>query len=104
MKLKCIVEALNHYYSRRFPNATGWFIGKESVEPTKLNAYKKFRVEIFYHIPGKNFLAYQEEVVDRCPEGVEEELKDRLAIELLDGLFSNLKDLDKYETVQIPRV
>lgn len=101
MKLKQVVEALNHYYAKRFPNAKGWFIGKESIEPTKLNAYKKFRIEIYYHLPGKNHLAYQLQFVDRCPEGVEEELKERLFIALLEGLFENLTELDKYEAFQI---
>lgn len=99
MKLKQIVEALNHYYSKRFPNAAGWFIGKESIEPTKLNAYKKYRVEIYYHVPGKNHLAYQQQLVDRCPEGAEEELKERFTIALLEGIFDNLQEFDKYETV-----
>ena len=101
MKLKHIIEALNHYYAKRFPNASGWFIGKESIEPTKLNAYKKYRIEIYYHLPGKNILAYQQQLIDRCPEGAEEELKERLNIALLEGLFDNLLEFDKYETVSL---
>ena len=99
MKLKYIVDALNRYYSKKFPNAKGWFIGKESVEPTKLNAYKKYKVEIYYHTPGKNQLAYTQQVIDRCPEGAEEILKERLITALLEGLFTNLNSFDSYETV-----
>ena len=99
MKLKYIVDALNRYYSKKFPNAKGWFIGKESVEPTKLNAYKKYKVEIYYHTPGKNHLAYTQQVIDRCPEGAEEILKERLITALLEGLFTNLNSFDSYETV-----
>lgn len=99
MKLKYIVDALNRYYSKKFPNAKGWFIGKESVEPTKLNAYKKYRVEIYYHTPGKNRLAYTQQVIDRCPEGAEEILKERLIMNLLEGLFTNLNSFDNYETI-----
>ena len=99
MKLKYIVEALNHYYAKRFPNAAGWFIGKESIEPTKLNAYKRYKVEIYYHLPGKNHLAYRQEFVDRCPEGAEDILQEKLFISLLDDLFTNLLEFDKYETV-----
>lgn len=99
MKLKSVVEALNHYYAKRFPNAKGWFIGKESIEPTKLNAYKRYKVEIYYHLPGKNHLAYQQQFVDRCPEGAEEEIQERLFISLLEDLFTNLVEFDKYETV-----
>lgn len=99
MKLKYIVDALNRYYSKKFPNAKGWFIGKESIEPTKLNAYKKYKVEIYYHTPGKNHLAYTQQVIDRCPEGAEEILKERLITALLEGLFTNLNSFDNYETV-----
>ena len=99
MKLKYIVDALNRYYSKKFPNAKGWFIGKESIEPTKLNAYKKYKVEIYYHAPGKNHLAYTQQVIDRCPEGAEEILKERLITALLEGLFTNLNSFDSYETV-----
>jgi len=99
MKLKNIVEALNHYYLNRFPNATGWFIGKENTEPTKLNAYKKFRLEIFYHTPGKNHLAFTIQLIDRCIEGSEDLIKDKMYTTLLTEIFSNIQMLDKYETV-----
>ena len=99
MKLKYITDALNRYYLARFPNAKGWFIGKEAFEPTKLNAYKKYKVEIFYHTPGKNHLAFTQQVIDRCPEGTEEILKEKFTVGLLELIFKNLADLDKYETV-----
>ena len=101
MKLKYIVDALNHYYLKKFPDAKGWFIGKEMIEPSRLNAYKKYRVEIFYHLPGKNHLAYTQQFVDRCPEGAEELLKERFFTTLLEQLFTNLPEFDKYETVSI---
>ena len=99
MKLKQVVDALNRYYINKFPNAKGWFIGKELIEPTKLNVYKKYRVEIFYHTPGKNQLAYTQQVIDRCPEGTEEEFKEIFMTSLLTGLFTNLNEFDKYEAV-----
>lgn len=99
MKLKCITEALNHYYLTKFPNARGWFIGKELIEPTKVNVYKKYSVEIYYHTPGKNHLAIQCQVLDRCPEGAEEILKEKITTELLSTIFSNLSKLDEYESV-----
>ena len=99
MKLNYIVDALNHYYLRKFPNAKGWFIGKETVEPTKVNAYKKYKVEIYYHVPGKNTLAYTQQLIDRCPEGAEEILKERFITTLLTDLFTNLPEFDKYEAV-----
>lgn len=98
MKLKDIVDALNRYYMNKFPNAKGWFIGKEVIEPTKLNAYKKYRTEIFYHIPGKNHLAFQQQLIDRCPEGTEDILKERALVALLTCIFENLQMIDKYET------
>ena len=97
MKLRQIVDALNKYYLRKFPNAKGWFIGKELIEPTKLNVYKKYRVEIFYHTPGKNHLAYTQQVIDRCPEGTEEEFKEMFMTALLAELFTNLEKFDEYE-------
>lgn len=96
MKLKYIVDALNHYFLAKFPNANGWFIGKESIEPTRLNLYKKYKVEIFYHTPGKNHLAYTQQVVDRCPEGAEDILKEHFITTLLTDLFNNLSEFDKY--------
>lgn len=99
MKLKYIVDALNHYFLAKFPNANGWFIGKESIEPTRLNLYKKYKVEIFYHTPGKNHLAYTQQVVDRCPEGAEDILKEHFITTLLTDLFNNLSEFDKYEAI-----
>lgn len=96
MKLKYIVDALNHYFLAKFPNANGWFIGKESIEPTRLNLYKKYKVEIFYHTPGKNHLAYTQQVIDRCPEGAEDILKEHFITTLLTDLFNNLSEFDKY--------
>ena len=100
MKLKYIVDALNRYYLNKFPNAKGWFIGKETVEPTRVNLYKKYKVEIFYHTPGKNEKVYTQQLIDRCPEGAEEILKERFITTLLSDLFTNLQEFDKYETVQ----
>ena len=99
MKLKYIVDALNHYYLKKFPNAKGWFIGKETLEPAKVNAYQKYRVEIYYHTPGKNIIAYTQQVVDRCLEGTEDILKERFITTLLEGLFTSLPEFDKYEAV-----
>lgn len=99
MKIKYIVDALNHYYLSKFPNAKGWFIGKEMIEPTSLNLYKKYKVEIFYHTPGKNYPAYTQQVIDRCPEGAEEILKEKFVTALLEGIFKNLNKFDEYETV-----
>ena len=104
MKLKLVVDALNHYYLKKFPNASGWFIGKEVMEPTRLNLYKKYKAEIFYHTPGKNIRAYTLQLVDRCPEGAEESLRDRALAGLLEGLFTSLPEFDKYETVSLPGV
>lgn len=104
MKLKTIINALNHYYSKKFPNAAGWFIGKESTEPTKLNAYKKHKVEIFYHLPGKNHLAYTQQLIDRCPEGAEDAINERFFTDLLEGIFTNLSTFENYETFQVSGV
>lgn len=94
-----IVKALNNYYLKKFPNARGWFIGKESIEPTRLNAYKKYKVEIYYHTPGKNHLAFTNQLIDRCPEGCEDILKESFMTALLTGLFENLQEFDKYEAI-----
>ena len=98
MKLKYIVDALNHYFLEKYPQANGWFIGKEMIEPTRLNLYKKYKVEIFYHTPGKNHLAYTKQVVDRCPEGAEEILKENFVTSLLTDIFRHLPELESYET------
>lgn len=98
MKLKNIIEALNHYYLKRFPNAKGWFIGKEYSEPTKLNAYRKYRVEIYYHIPSKNTIAFTVQMIDRCINDSEDILRERALTALLEEIFTNITDLDKYET------
>ena len=99
MKVNDIVNALNHYYLKKFPNSNGWFIAKENIEPTKLNVYKKYRVEIYYHVPGKNHLAYTQQLIDRCPEGCEEILKQNFLTKLLEDLFTNLNELDKYASI-----
>lgn len=99
MKLKDIVDALNGYYLNKFPNAKGWFIGKESMEPSLINAYKKYKVEIFYHTPGKNQLAITQQFVDRLADTDEELFKTKFFTALLKLIFINLNDLDKYETL-----
>lgn len=99
MKLNYIVTALNHYFLDKYPDAKGWFIGKECIEPTRLNLYKKYKVEIFYHIPGKNYLAYTQQVVDRCPEGAEEVLKENFVTTLLTELLKNLPKLEEYASI-----
>lgn len=99
MKLKQLTEALNHYYLKKFPNAKGWFIGKEMMEPTKLNLYKKYKAEIFYHTQGKNSIAFTVQLIERCPEGSEEIIKERALECLLEEMFTNLSTLDKYEAV-----
>lgn len=96
MKLKDIVQALNSYFSKKFPNAKGWFIGNERVEPTKINVYKKYLLEIFYHVPGKNHRVFTVQLVDRCPEGAEDYLKTRIMTEMLTEIFTNIHILDKY--------
>lgn len=99
MKLKYIVDALNHYYLKKFPNAKGWFIGKESVEPTRVNAYKKYRAEIYYHTSGKNSPAVTVQLIDRCLEGENDFLKEKATTMILAEIFTNLEKLDEYETV-----
>ena len=101
MKLKYIVDALNHYFLDKYPDAKGWFIGKESIEPTRLNLYKQYKVEIYYHTPGKNYLAFTQQIVDRCPEGCEDELKEHFVTALLTNLFKNLQELEKYEAFSL---
>lgn len=101
MKLKDIVDALNGYYLNKFPNAKGWFIGKESMEPSLINAYKKYKVEIFYHTPGKNQLAITQQFVDRLADTDEELFKTKFFTALLKHIFINLNDLDKYETISL---
>lgn len=102
MKLKDIVDALNGYYLNKFPNAKGWFIGKESMEPSLINAYKKYKVEIFYHTPGKNQLAITQQFVDRLADTDEELFKTKFFTALLKHIFINLNELDKYETISLP--
>lgn len=99
MKIKDIVEALNHYYLAKFPNAKGWFIAKETTEPSLVNAYKKRKAELYYHIPGKNELVLTVQQVDRCLEGQEDAFNERFMISFLEGVFKGLEDFDKYETV-----
>ena len=55
MKLKYIVDALNHYYLKKFPNAKGWFIGKETLEPAKVNAYKKYNADLYKKYGNDNY-------------------------------------------------
>lgn len=99
MKLNNIVEALNRYHSKKFPESKGWFIGTESIEPTKVNVYKKYKAEIFYHTPGKNHRVYTQQLIDRCPEGYEDVLKEKMMIAILADLFENIQEINKYETV-----
>ena len=69
-----------------------------------MNLYKKYKVEIFYHTPGKNHLAFTQQLIDRCPEGAEDILKESFTTALLTNLFKNLPELEKYEAIQVSRV
>lgn len=95
MKIKYIVDALNHYFLEKYPNSNGWFIGKESIEPTRLNLYKKYKVEIYYHTPGKNKCVFTQQVVDRCPEGAEDILKENFVTSFVTNIFKSLSDFEK---------
>ena len=99
MKVKDIVEALNHYYLAKFPNAKGWFIVKETTEPTLVNAYKKHKAELYYHVPTKNTLVFTVQVVDRCLEGAEDVLMEQFEKRFLEQLLMELNLFDKYEAV-----
>ena len=99
MKVKDIVEALNRYYLAKFPNAKGWFIVKETTEPTLVNAYKKRRAELYYHIPGKNQIAVTVQLIDRYLEGHEEAFEEAFTMAFLEQVFKSLEEFNKYETV-----
>lgn len=103
MKLKNIIEALNHYHLDILPNAKGFFIGKESNIPTQLNAYKTYKVEIFYHLPNKNVKVLHVQIVDRGIEAEAEAVKTRVLTEVLTQIFMNMNKItDKikeYETL-----
>jgi len=99
MKVKDIVVALNHYYLAKFPNAKGWFIVKETTEPTLINAYKKKRAELYYHVPGKNQIAITTQLVDRCIDGHEEAFEEAFTMMFLEQILKSLEEFDKYETV-----
>lgn len=99
MKLNYVVNALNAYLLKKYPNAKGWFIGKEHMEPALVNAYKKIKVEIYYHLPGKNHLAFTVQLVDRCLEGTEDILKEKVSVELLTLIFTNFYKIDEYATI-----
>lgn len=99
MKLNQIVEALNRFFLTKYPSAKGHFIGKESFEPSKINAYKIHKVEIYYHVPGKNYLAFTKQRIDRYLEKFEKEVNELFMIDLISELFLNIQDLEKYEAI-----
>lgn len=99
MRLKDITDALNNYYLIKFPKAKGFFIGKEYVEPAKVNIYKKYKIDIYYHIPGKNHLAITKEVIGKCGNNEEDAFRDKAYTSLLEEIFNNLNKLDNYEAI-----
>lgn len=103
MRLKYITDALNLFISKNHPEIKGIFIGKESIEPTRVNAYKAYKIEIYWHLPGKNHLVFTCQIVDRCLEGDKDSLKERCITVLLEQLFTNLNKIEN-EVIQIGRI
>lgn len=103
MRVKEIADALTLFINRKYPELNGFFIAKDSVEPTKINAYKAYNVEVYWHLPGKNHLVFKQHLVDKCLTGQEESLKERFNTVLLEQLFSNLNNIEN-EVIQIGRV
>jgi hypothetical protein len=99
MELAYIIKALNKYFKAKYPETKGFFIGKESYEPTQLNAFKTHKVEIYFHIPGKNRLVFTKQEVNKYIEGKEEAINAEFMSDLLAGLFINLETLETYEAL-----
>lgn len=103
MKLKYIINALNLFISNSHPELKGFFIGKESIEPTRVNAYKAYKVEIYWHLPGKNHPVFTYQMVDRCLSEDKDALKERYSTVLLEQIFTNLNKIEN-EVIQIGRI
>lgn len=99
MKLEYIVTALNLYMQKKYPDLKGKLIGKESIEPTRVNAYKAYKVEIYWHTPGKNHLVFNYQMIDRCLDNQKEALKEKYSSILLEQLFTNLNNIE-HEIIQ----
>lgn len=96
MDLHLIIQSLNSYFKSKFPDAKGWLIGREFIEPTQVNVYKKYTIEIYYHLPRKNNIVFTVSKVDRCVDNDYTLLKKNTIIELLTLIFKDIKELDKY--------
>lgn len=99
MDLKIITAALNDYLYKLNPNAKGKFIGKEFTEPTSINAYKKFNIEIWYHLPGKNQRAFTTQYVGMLTKDTEDATRRDLYRNFLTLIFENLNTVTSYEAV-----
>lgn len=105
MKLKNIIDALTlwHFKSNKETEPSGFFLSKEVINPTRINAYKEYIVEIYYHIPHKNIKVFTFKATDKCLEGQQEAFKESCLTALLEQLFTNLNSIEN-EIIQNGRI
>lgn len=94
MKLLYITEALTSFIKKCHSNIEGFAIGRERLEPTEINAYKAYIIEIYWHTKKENKLIFTLKMVDRCLSGQEKALKEKYCTVLLEQLFSNLNNIE----------
>ena len=96
MELKDIIQSINNYFKSKYPNNEGWFIGRMTIVPQSIKAYKKCNIEVYYHTSGHNELFLIEEVTEKATKDSEDKLKNNALIKLISTLLSKKEELDKY--------
>lgn len=96
MELQDIIKAINEYYKNKYPDSTGWFIGRVFLEPQVIKLYKKCIIEIYYHKENKNTLFIKIEYTDRAIQGQDDKLKREASILALKELLLRKEELDGY--------
>lgn len=91
--MKEFVDSLTGRFIKDSKNPYARFIIKKNIYDTNINAYKKYRVELYLHIPNRNIKCFDVEVTAKqedINDAVRKVFWDRIIEFLTEGDYGNL--------------
>lgn len=91
--MKDFVDALTGKFIKDSKNPYARFILKKNIYDTSINAYKKYKVELYLHIPDKNIKCLVAEVIAKqedINDAIRGEFYNKIIEFLVKGDYGNL--------------
>lgn len=91
--MKEFVDSLTGRFIKDSKNPYARFIIKKNIYDTPINAYKRYKVELYLHIPNKNIKCFAVEINAKQEEMndiIKREFYDRIIEFLVMGDYGNL--------------